>query len=304
MQKVFVCLLLLFGLAACSVPAPITGEALSGRTVVQYDLAYGEHQRQKLDVYRPTENGANRPVFVFFHGGFWQFGDKSELQNVLLTDAMAARGAVVISADYRLYPDAAFPAFMEDGAAVIAWARQHAAEFGGDPDRIYVAGHSAGAYIALMLGLDERYLAARGLRTDVLAGVIGIAGPYGDWVQEHVTVRGVFATDREGLARPSRFVRPDAPPVLLLAGGLDYFVGSSDARDLVERLRAVGGQAEARVYPLRGHLDIMMDMLPFATTVPVAEDVARFMKQPMLARAGRRAPVQLSLGPAAAPVLR
>ena len=91
---------------------------------------------------------------------------------------LAERGILAIVADYRTYPATTFPGFVEDGARAVAWARLHAAEHAGDPERLFVAGHSAGAQIAALIATDPRYLAAEQMRPSDLAGVIGLSGPY------------------------------------------------------------------------------------------------------------------------------
>ena len=106
------------------------------------DIAYGDDPRQTLDVYVPADKAAHAPVVVFFYGGSWQSGDKNGYRFV--GQALASRGLVAVVPDYRLYPPTTFPGFIEDGARAVAWARAHAADYGADPDRLFVSGHSAG----------------------------------------------------------------------------------------------------------------------------------------------------------------
>ncbi|MDI7066444.1 alpha/beta hydrolase, partial [Klebsiella pneumoniae] len=100
-----------------------------------------------------------RPVVVFFYGGSWQNGARSDY--LFVGQALTSRGFVAVLPDYRTYPDTRFPGFMEDAAAAVRWARDHAAEYGGDPSRIFLMGHSAGAHIVALLATDGHYLAAQ-----------------------------------------------------------------------------------------------------------------------------------------------
>src|SRR5262245_57510013 len=150
--------------------------AAFGAYSVQRDVAYGEGLARKLDVYRPSHAGEARPILVFFHGGGWVAGSKREYRFV--AEALTSRGYVAVIPGYRLYPDAAFPGFVEDAAQAIAWVHAHAAEIGGDPARVYVMGHSAGAHIGAMLTYDEHFLKDAGGDSTWLAGFIGLSGPY------------------------------------------------------------------------------------------------------------------------------
>src|SRR5215471_9421302 len=143
---------------------------------VHRDIAYGEGPRHKLDLYLPEQLSAPAPVVLFFYGGGFVAGRKNEYR--VVGEALASRGIIAAVADYRLYPDATFPAFVEDGADALVAVRNMIARYGGDPDRIFLAGHSAGAYIAVMLAADPRYLAQREADTKSIRGVIGIAGVY------------------------------------------------------------------------------------------------------------------------------
>jgi acetyl esterase/lipase len=148
-------------LAACS-PSPALLNILvpkSGYHVVR-DLAYGADPRQKLDVYVPDHPAGKAPVLLFFYGGSWQFGSRDQYR--AFGQAFASLGIVTVVADYRLYPQVTYPAFVADGAMAAAWVHNHVAQYGGDPQRLFVSGHSAGGYIAVMLGAEPDYLKGRG----------------------------------------------------------------------------------------------------------------------------------------------
>ena len=138
------------------------------------DAAFGNNPRQRLDVYRPRTIGpAALPIIIFFYGGSWSSGSKSGYSFV--GRALASRGFLVVIPDYRLVPEARFPVFLEDNAMAVRWVRAHGAALGGEPGRLILAGHSAGAYNAAMLALDPRWL---GIDRQWVCGLIGLAGPY------------------------------------------------------------------------------------------------------------------------------
>ena len=173
--------LLGIGLAALgiSMASPLAifdaiGPRDSGGRLASRDQAFGEGPRRRLDVYVPTGAVEKAPVLVFFYGGSWQSGSKDDY--AFVGQALAAQGFVTVLPDYRLYPETAFPGFLDDGAAAIAWVRDNIAAYGGDPRRIVLAGHSAGAYNAAMLGLDPRYLDAAGVDPKTIRAVAGLSG--------------------------------------------------------------------------------------------------------------------------------
>jgi acetyl esterase/lipase len=238
------------------------------------DQAYGPHERQRLGVYHPrgTPPAPGWPVLVAFHGGMWQFGDRDEWQMHLLARRLAARGLVVVLANYRLYPEVSFPGFVEDGALAVAWASRNAARFGGNGQMVFAAGHSAGAHIAVMLAMDERFLRQHACR---LAGAIGVAGPYGTWFQSNPLVSGAFPAETRQASSPIAIAHGDAPPLLLLGAGLDLIVPPSDTTELARVVRDAGGEAESVIYPLASHTSIMLSILP--GTEPAINDIARFI---------------------------
>lgn len=144
-----------------------------GRRVAEAQ-PYGADARQRLDIYAPRNAGpGERPVVIFFYGGSWNSGTRSGY--AFVGRALAAQGFVTVIPDYRLVPAIRYPGFVEDGAAAVRWTREHIAGFGGDPARLVLMGHSAGAYIAAMLAVDDRWL---GRDRQAVRGLVGLAGPY------------------------------------------------------------------------------------------------------------------------------
>ncbi|MCC5862067.1 MAG: alpha/beta hydrolase [Gammaproteobacteria bacterium] len=225
-------------------------------------IAYGTHPRQQLDIYRPNEATAatGSPVVVFFYGGSWQRGDRGKY--AFVGSYLADLGVVAVVPDYRVYPEVRFPGFVEDGAAVLAWVEQHIEAFGGDPDQVLVMGHSAGAHIAALLALDERYLLAQGVTRAIPRGLIGLAGPY-RFDTDSGRLAEIFAADEgQGDSQPMNFARGDAPPALLLHGENDRVVSAENSRQLFDRLCEAGGTAEVIVYPGVGHMRIAAALAP------------------------------------------
>lgn len=238
------------------------------------DLAYGDDPRQRMDIYAPKGAGPY-PVLVFFYGGGWDSGSR-DLYG-WAAQALAARGFVVALPDYRLVPQVRFPAFIEDAAAAVAYAAQVVGQYGGDPDRLGVLGHSAGAHLAMMITLDRRYMAAVG-QPDLIKAAAGLAGPY-DFLPFDVDAsKNAFGRAPDPtLTQPVTFVRADAPPIWLGHGTADTVVHDEDTVILDERMRAVGGRSEAKLYPGLDHADMIATFSPlFRKKAPVLDDVTGF----------------------------
>lgn len=250
----------------------------SGSRRVARDVAYGADPMQQLDVYAPTARAsAALPVIVFIHGGSWATGSKDGYS--FLGDAFAARGFITVVISYRLVPEVRFPAFNEDAAAAVAWTQQHIGEHGGDPDRIVLVGHSAGAYIAAMLALDAHYLADA--HAGAVRGVVGLAGPYDFLPFDVDSTRNAFgqAPDLQ-LTQPVHFARADAPPLLLLWGDADTTVGPRNIASLERVQRAAGGRVETKIYPGVSHVGILLAVSkPFRERAPVLDDVTSFARR-------------------------
>lgn len=237
------------------------------------EQGYGQSLRHKLDVYSPASQSQSTPVVVFFYGGGWEDGDRCFYRFVAM--ALAEHGIATVVPDYRLYPEVRFPTFLQDGARAVDWVRRHAGEFGGDPSRIFLMGHSAGAYIAAMLALDPQW------RVHGLRGVIGLAGPY-DFLPLHSDVlREIFGPPETlSQTQPINFVTPAAPPMLLIHGARDRIVLPRNSTRLAARLRETGCIAEERVYPLIGHKLLVAALAkPFRLLAPVLRDSVDFIRR-------------------------
>ncbi len=262
-------------LSACGPFRLLDATVPSGGVRVTRDLHYGEGPRRTLDVYQPPTPGQDRPLVVFFYGGSWKTGAKEDYRFV--ATALARRGMVVVVPDYRLYPQTAFPGFVQDSAAAVAWAAAHAALYGAD-SHPFVVGHSAGAYIALMLALNPAYLDAAGLPRSELAGAVGIAGPYDFHPRDYPDIAAIFAAANEPATQPITYAYGTNKPVLLLAGDADQTVRPYNTRALAARIAAHGGPVETRIYPDLGHIGILLAFAPlFTGKAPVVADISRFI---------------------------
>jgi acetyl esterase/lipase len=247
----------------------------SGYKLVR-DIAYGEGPRHKLDLYIPEQLTERAPVVLFFYGGGFVAGRKNEYR--VVGQALASRGIVVAVADYRLYPEVTFPAFVEDGADAFVAMRKFVSEYGGDPERIFLMGHSAGAYISVMLASDPKYLAARGAHISAIRGVIGIAGVY-DFPKIKTPERiSIFGGAERPETQPLNFIDGKRPPMLLPVGDKDGSLQLSGVKPLSTRLRAEGSEVEERLYPGIGHMMIMAALAPgFRRLAPLRDDIVRFV---------------------------
>ncbi len=226
------------------------------------DVAFGSDPLQKLDVYAPTKSSALAPVILFAHGGGWKRGDKK--QHGLKGAAYSSHGVLFISTNYRLSPNVMHPKEIEDIASAFAWTKAHAAEYGGDPNRIYVMGHSAGAHLVDLLATNDKYLAEKGLKLGDVKGCISLdtasldlteraslPGPASKMVAD--MIKNAFGTDAKVLA--------EASPLLQLIKGKTYppflMICSANRRDSLAAhkqfeaaVHKVGGTVTTKIVPL------------------------------------------------------
>ena len=266
-------------LASCSAASVLNATVPDYGEAVQRNVPYAPGARHGMDIYHPAHPAG--PLVVFLYGGGWTSGSKDEYGFV--ARPLAAQGAVVVVPDYRLAPAAHYPAFLDDNAAAVAWAVAHAAELGADPRQVFVMGHSAGAYDAVMLATVPELLQAAGTSRDRLAGVIGLAGPYAFLPSNDGGVVQAFGppgTDANIAAnQPAAHVDGHNPPLLLLAGDADTTVQPRNTTELTRLVTAAGGQAQSKLYPGIGHIGLVTAMAPvFSGRAPVLDDIWRFIE--------------------------
>jgi acetyl esterase/lipase len=245
------------------------------------DISYGADPRQKLDVYLPKKMMPPAKVVIFFYGGSWRGGSKTDYRFV--AQALTSRGFIVVLPDYRVYPQVIFPAFVEDGAAAVRWVRDNISTYGGDTNHLHLMGHSAGSHIAALLTLDASYLKAVGLKRNVIRATATLSGPY-DFTP-HPLDRPVFGMGTNETAinsniEPITFVDGKEPPMLLVQGLRDNIVAPSNAVSLAARIRETGGEVEYIAYPKRGHAAVVMALAwPYQWLAPVLDNVTDYFNR-------------------------
>jgi acetyl esterase/lipase len=235
-------------------------------------VAFGDEGNQ-LDIWASSaKTDKPRPVLVFFYGGGWAHGTRTEYSYAARPFVEA--GYIVVLPDYRKVPQVRFPGFVADSAAAVKWVQANIAEYGGDPDRVNVAGHSAGAYNALMLALDKQWLGDRPVQA-----AISMAGP-ADFFP-FTTKRGKDAMGQwpdPAETQPISFVRKDAPPILLIHGSADTVVRIRNANSLLAKQKAAGGDIQLSAYNGASHNDLVLALgTLFRGRHPVVADSVRFL---------------------------
>ncbi|WP_425229376.1 alpha/beta hydrolase [Sphingomonas sp.] len=249
-----------------------------GVRLVADDVPFGT-TGQTLDIWAPDAPAAGpRPVLIWFYGGGWVHGDRRAYD--FAARAFARAGFVVVVPDYRKVPQVRFPAFVQDGAAAVHWVRDHVARYGGDPGRVALSGHSAGAYIVAMLALDRRWLRAEGVDPAIVRAGVPMCGPYDFYPFTGRAVEAMRGVREPAMTQPIQFARADAPPLMLISAGEDVQVRARNAINLTARLRSLGAPVIHRDYPGLSHENVAMALsVPFRGKAPVLADSIAFLRQ-------------------------
>ena len=205
------------------------------------------HQRCRLDVYTPVKKRSFDTI-VWFHGGGLTAGERS------IPMPLRNQGVAVVAVNYRLSPNVESPAFLEDAAAAVAWTMKHIEQYGGSPDRVFVSGHSAGAYLSTMIGLDKRWLSVHAIDANAIAGVI----PFSSQMITHFAIR-----EETGIGEkqpivdefaPLYHVRKDAPPMLILTGDREKeLMGRYEENAYFWRMMKLVGHSDVKLHELDGY---------------------------------------------------
>lgn len=253
---------------------------------VHSDIAYGDKQWQKLDIYQPAKDKQNNGrALVFFYGGSWDSGNKE--MYYFIADVFVSLGYTVIIPDYVKYPDAHFPEFMYDGAAALAWTKRNIKNYSIDQDSIVVAGHSAGAHMGALLLANQQYLAKHQLKPTDFLGFVGLAGPYRFNPKKPRLVE-IFGPEKNfPNMHVTTFVDGDEPPMLLLHSKADTTVFTSNQTALIEALHSTGDQeSKAILYDDLSHVKIMLSLTKrFGKNHSTLKDTLNFIDQLFAARA-------------------
>lgn len=279
--------LALLGLApllqACSPIRLINATVPSNTHTVLLDEAYGSAARQRMDVYLPVNAAPGAPIAVFFYGGSWSSGERADYKFV--GEALASRGVVTVIADYRLSPEVRYPVFLQDCALAVRWARDNAQRLGASRSRLFVSGHSAGAYNAAMLALDARWLTEVDMQPGELAGWAGLAGPY-DFLPIGIPeVQLAFNWPDTPASSQPLFHAPAGTGlkhrVLLLAAKSDSAVNPQrNTLALAQALRQRGTPVELEVFDRVNHVTLIGAMAPpLRGLAPVLDRLSGFLEQ-------------------------
>lgn len=276
---------LLATLSACSAPGLLSGiDSLypsrgDGAEKVASAVRFGPDPTLTLDVFAPRrKRTATLPVVIFYYGGGWVSGSSGDY--AFAGRAFASNGFIAVLPNYRLVPNVHFPTFVQDSALAVKWARDHVADYGGDPKRITVSGHSAGAYNAAMITLDRHYLSDIGVDPSIIRAAALLAGPYDFYPfteQRGRDALGNWPRPRE--TQPITFARADSPPMLLVAGTADTVVKPRNSQALAKALTSLGAPVELKLYPGKSHIDLAKSLSkPFRGNSPALADSVAFLK--------------------------
>lgn len=251
-----------------------------GDTKIYTDVSFGPEDWQKADIYVPPHAPDEKlDVVVFFYGGRWTDGVKEEYR--FAGSALASKKFIAVLPDYRKYPDVKFPDFVHDGAKAVAWVSDNIAQYGGNPARIHISGHSSGAHIGSLITVDERYLKAEGKsRDDVVRSFAGLAGPYA-FIPEDPDLIDMFGPpENYPQMQVSTFVDKNDPPMMFLYGGKDTHVHMINIDRVKAQMDKIGTCARINLYPDIDHIWIVGSMSWLGQgKASVLDDMAAFFQE-------------------------
>lgn len=263
----------------------VSRQFYAGYEHLEKDVAFHPQMQPRLDVYSPP-SGTGYPVLFFVHGGSWKDFHKELFAPVAMK--LLPEGMVVVIPDYTLYPDAGYEQMVDEMAAALSWTLENVERYGGDPGRVVVAGHSAGAHLAGLAVMDPRFLSAYGHSAAEIRGLIGLSGvydvqaEYDFWSDQgtypEVIVEVMGGQEHFAQASPATYVRPDLPPVLLIHGDRDETVPVSIAVDFYTALQSAGAASELEIYAGLGHADYLFAALARERS-RLVDDIAAFVRR-------------------------
>ena len=240
-------------------------------------INFGPDARQKLDIYLP-DNRKPTKVVIFVYGGSWNSGSRNEY--AFVGRALASRGFATVIADYRLAPGHRYPDFVTDTAKAAAWTHSHIREFGGDPNQLYLVGHSAGAYNVMMVALDPAFLRREGEDEGIVKGAVGLSGPY-DFLPLAVDATRAAFANTTGLEETQPVywaTKGRKPPIFVATGDADELVQPRNTRALAAALRSSGNSVKEENYPGIDHTGTLLAISkPLRHWAPVLDDIVSFI---------------------------
>lgn len=260
-------------------PFNIPGTLDSNVVQIGKNIPYDQGERHTLDVYVPQNPDESMPVVVFIYGGAWKFGSKNDYPFV--GHAFAAKGFVTVIPDYRLVPEVQYPGFLQDNADALKWVQDNVARFGGDPERVFLVGHSAGAYNSVVLGMDGSFLRDAGAADLPIRAVAGISGPYAVYPFEFDELQQAFGNvDNPQLTQPANMPTDESVPLFLLQGSNDFIVSADNTRVMEAKFLGDGRAIETKIYDGLGHMEPVIALSSvWRWRTPVLDDIVGFFAQ-------------------------
>lgn len=276
-QQLLIIITSAFLLSACSGTSLLNTVVPSGSYNVDEAIAYGDNQRQRVDLYLPDEKPYKQQVIVFVFGGSWEEGDKSDFEFV--GQAFARLGYLTLIPNYRVYPEVEFPEFINDVAmALSALPQQLPASCPSGYD-VILMGHSAGAHSAALLAADRSYLENNSASDIHISALIGLSGPY-DLPLEHERVRDKFTRVKGDEANAIALAHDQMPPTLLIHGEADSVAEPQHAEKFEARLQALNVPVTLHTYARRRHVDLIASLAsPLRFWTPAYHDIQQFLQQ-------------------------
>ena len=222
-------------------------------------VEYGTNARQKLDIYLPKaaeKSTALKKVIIFYYGGNWDSGERADYK--FAAEALVSHGYIVVIPDFRVYPEVLFPGFMADPVSAAKWVKTNIKKYNGDANKVFLAGHSSGAHMAVMMAINPEYLAEASLKPNDFAGVIGLAGPYDFLPLKSDRLKTIFGSEAEQWkSQPINFVNGKNPPLFLAVGMKDDTVWPRNTINLAKKIKEKNGLVEVHEFASYGHVDMV-----------------------------------------------
>ncbi len=279
---IFSCSWLVAGCTRSSLFLVNTMAKLDDYTLIK-NLPYKKGQLNTLDIYIPNigkPQNNQLPVVIFFYGGCWggcTTFDKNYYQFV--GQAMTSKHFITVIGDYRRYPDVTFQGIIQDSQQIVKWVKQNIAQYCGNPNHLFLMGHSSGAHLAAMLTVDKSRLDSETYQS--IKGFIGLAGAYDFLPLTEPYQKTLFGpAEKYPESQPINFVTGLEPPVLLLHGRRDKTTLPENSMNLSKKIKQLGGSVRLKIYKDMNHTDILSALaLPFQETETVLSDIGNFITE-------------------------